>query len=138
MASLAATAPLLELAAAALQRAALQLLPLHRATAKLGFVVTALLAGVVQEGFCAPPETAEGALPTSGLPFAPLTHGSVVLQEIGLLCCRLYIDTGSQLPNAIGQVPGLAVDNVILYNGRRAHCLPAPPWRFAACRRHGR
>ncbi len=64
---LAATAPLLELAAAALQRVALQLLPLHRATAKLGFVVTALLAGVVQEGFCAPPEAAEGALPISHL-----------------------------------------------------------------------
>jgi hypothetical protein len=58
---LAATAPLLELAAAALQRVALQLLPLHRATAKLGFVATALLTGVVQEGFCTPPETAEGA-----------------------------------------------------------------------------
>ena len=61
MNGLAATAPLLELAAAALQRLALQLLPLHRATAKLGFVATALLAGVVQEGFCTPPDTAEGA-----------------------------------------------------------------------------
>ena len=60
MSDLASAAPLLELAAAALQRVALQLLPLHRATAKLGFVATALLAGVVQEGFCTPPEIAEG------------------------------------------------------------------------------
>ena len=62
MSSMAATAPLLELAAAALKHDALQLLTLHRATAKLGFIVTALLAGVVQEGFCTPPEAADGAL----------------------------------------------------------------------------
>ena len=34
-------------------------LALHKATAKLCFVSTALLAGVVQQGFCTAPETSE-------------------------------------------------------------------------------
>ena len=59
--ALATVAPLLELAAAGLQRVVLRLLALHRATAKLGYIATSLLAGVVQEGFCTPPEAADGA-----------------------------------------------------------------------------
>ena len=61
--ALAAAAPLVDLVAAGLQRLGLQLLPLHRATSKLGHVVTSLLAGLVQEGFCRPPDAADGALP---------------------------------------------------------------------------
>lgn len=57
---LAAAAPLVELAAAGLQRVGLQLLPLHRATAKLGHIVSSLMAGLVQEGFCTPPDAADG------------------------------------------------------------------------------
>lgn len=38
----------------------LQALPLHRATAKLGYVITALFSGLVEQGFCMPDATREG------------------------------------------------------------------------------
>lgn len=38
----------------------LQALDLHRATAKLGYVVTALFAGLLEQGFCVPDATREG------------------------------------------------------------------------------
>lgn len=59
-AAAAAVAPLLALAGGALQHLALQALLLHRATAKLGYVAAALLAGVVKEGFCTPDVATEG------------------------------------------------------------------------------
>ena len=45
-------APLLSEMALAHRRLALQYLGLHKATAKLGYVATSLLAGVVAAGFC--------------------------------------------------------------------------------------
>ena len=53
-------APLLALAAAALQRTGLAALALAKASAKLGYVAAALLAGVVAEGFCTAGEEAPG------------------------------------------------------------------------------
>ena len=53
-------APLLALAAAALQRTGLAALALAKASAKLGYVAAALLAGVVAEGFCTAAEEAPG------------------------------------------------------------------------------
>jgi hypothetical protein len=44
--------PILAMCAEALRCLALRYLHLHKATAKLGTVATALLAGVIQEGFC--------------------------------------------------------------------------------------
>lgn len=38
----------------------LQALDLHRATAKLGYIVTALFAGLLEQGFCVPDATREG------------------------------------------------------------------------------
>lgn len=43
---------------------AVQALGLHRATAKLGYVTTALFGGLVEQGFCMPDATKEG---TSGI-----------------------------------------------------------------------
>ena len=45
-------APMLSGMAAAHHRLALQYLNLHKATAKLGYVTTSLLAGVIASGFC--------------------------------------------------------------------------------------
>ncbi len=45
-------APLLSGMAAAHRRLALQYLSLHKATAKLGYITTSLLAGVIASGFC--------------------------------------------------------------------------------------
>ena len=56
----AGVAPLLALAAAALQRTGLAALALAKASAKLGYVAAALLAGVVAEGFCTAGEEAPG------------------------------------------------------------------------------
>ena len=56
----AALAPLLSLAAAAVQRTGLAALGLAKASAKLGYVATALLAGVVEQGFCTASEEAAG------------------------------------------------------------------------------
>ncbi len=57
--SLGALQPLLSLAGGSLRLLALQYLALHRDTAKLGYITTSLMAGVVREGFCIS-EEAEG------------------------------------------------------------------------------
>ena len=62
-------APLLVLAAGALQRlAAAQLLPLHKATAKLGYVAGSIFVGLLEEGFCTAEEEgdAEGGADGDG------------------------------------------------------------------------
>ncbi|GIL72549.1 hypothetical protein Vretifemale_2893, partial [Volvox reticuliferus] len=47
-------APMLRMAAVALRLRALQLLALHRSTAKLAYICTAVLATLVEEGYCMP------------------------------------------------------------------------------------
>eukprot|EP00198_Chlamydomonas_reinhardtii_P014222 XP_001703559.1 predicted protein [Chlamydomonas reinhardtii] len=54
------TASMLGLAAEALRLRGLRLLGLHRTTAKLAFVSGAVLATLVEEGYCVPDETKEG------------------------------------------------------------------------------
>lgn len=44
--------PLLAGVAATFRRLSLQLLQLHKGIAKLGYIVTSLLSGVMQEGYC--------------------------------------------------------------------------------------
>ena len=44
--------PLLAGVAATFRRLSLQLLQLHKGVAKLGYIVTSLLSGVMQEGYC--------------------------------------------------------------------------------------
>ena len=51
--------PLLAGVAATFRRLSLQLLRLHKGVAKLGYIVTSLLSGVMQEGYCTASE-AEG------------------------------------------------------------------------------
>ncbi|KAG2499138.1 hypothetical protein HYH03_002721 [Edaphochlamys debaryana] len=51
--------PMLRLAAEALRLKALQLLALHRSTAKLSYVCTAVLATLMEEGYCVPEEGKE-------------------------------------------------------------------------------
>ena len=57
--SLGTLQPLLSLAGSSLRLLALQYLSLHRDTAKLGYITTSLMAGLVREGFCIS-EEAEG------------------------------------------------------------------------------
>ena len=57
--SLGALQPLLSLAGSSLRLLALRYLSLHRDTAKLGYITTSLMAGLVREGFCIS-EEAEG------------------------------------------------------------------------------
>ena len=49
--------PLLAGVAATFRRLSLQLLQLHKGVAKLGYIVTSLLSGVMQEGYCTASET---------------------------------------------------------------------------------
>lgn len=51
--------PLLTGVAATFRRLGLQLLQLHKGVAKLGYVVTSLLSGVMQEGYCTASESEE-------------------------------------------------------------------------------
>ncbi|KAK9809153.1 hypothetical protein WJX72_010301 [[Myrmecia] bisecta] len=54
--------PLLSMLRAGYQRLGLEYLALHKSVAKLGYVVSSLLGGVIQEGFCTAEETeGEGA-----------------------------------------------------------------------------
>ena len=53
--------PLLAGVTGSFRQLSLQLLSLHKATAKLGYIVTSLLSGVMQEGFCTANESEEGA-----------------------------------------------------------------------------
>ena len=62
--------PLLAGVAATFRRLSLQLLHLHKGVAKLGYIVTSLLSGVMQEGYCTASETEDteaGVLPP-GIP----------------------------------------------------------------------
>ena len=52
-------APLVSEMAAAHRRLSLQYLALHKATAKLGYITTSLLAGVIASGFCTVQPTEE-------------------------------------------------------------------------------
>jgi len=51
--------PLVSGVAAAFRQLGLQYLTLHKAVAKLGYIVTSLLSGVMQEGFCTATESEE-------------------------------------------------------------------------------
>ncbi len=51
--------PLVSGVAAAFRQLGLQFLTLHKAVAKLGYIVTSLLSGVTQEGFCTATESEE-------------------------------------------------------------------------------
>lgn len=51
--------PLVSGVAAAFRQLSLQFLTLHKAVAKLGYIVTSLLSGVMQEGFCTATESEE-------------------------------------------------------------------------------
>ncbi|KAL0049173.1 hypothetical protein WJX82_008148 [Trebouxia sp. C0006] len=51
--------PLVSGVAAAFRQLGLQFLTLHKAVAKLGYIVTSLLSGVMQEGFCTATESEE-------------------------------------------------------------------------------
>lgn len=51
--------PLLAGVTGAFQHLSLQWLTLHKGVAKLGYIVTSLLSGVVQEGYCTATEQAE-------------------------------------------------------------------------------
>lgn len=54
-------APLLRMAAGALQQLGAQLMPLHKATAKLSYVTSSLFVGLLEEGFCTAEESTEEA-----------------------------------------------------------------------------
>lgn len=71
--------PLLAGVAATFRRLSLQLLHLHKGVAKLGYIVTSLLSGVMQEGYCTASETEE--------------------TEAGMSCWRL--------PSFVGSVPAV-------------------------------
>ena len=62
----AATAPLLRVAAGALQQLAVQYMPLHKATAKLGYVASSLFVGLLEEGFCTAEDSTEEAVGGEG------------------------------------------------------------------------
>ena len=51
--------PLLAGVTATFRRLTLQLLELHKGVAKLGYIVTSLLSGVMQEGYCTATESEE-------------------------------------------------------------------------------
>lgn len=51
--------PLVSGVAAAFRQLGLQFLTLHKAVAKLGYIVTSLLSGVMQDGFCTATESEE-------------------------------------------------------------------------------
>ena len=57
--------PLVSGVAATFQQLGLQYLFLHKAVAKLGYIVTSLLSGVMQEGFCTATESEESEAGTS-------------------------------------------------------------------------
>lgn len=75
--------PLLVGVAATFRRLSLQLLHLHKAVAKLGYIVTSLLSGVMQEGYCTASETDDTeagksslVTPLSGKPYISVLSGA--------------------------------------------------------------
>ena len=59
-------APLLRVAAGALQHLAVQFMPLHKATAKLSYVAGSLFVGLLEEGFCTAEDSTEEAVSGEG------------------------------------------------------------------------
>ena len=59
-------APLLRVAAGALQNLAAQYLPLHKATSKLSYVASSLFVGLLEEGFCTAEDSPEEAVGGEG------------------------------------------------------------------------
>ena len=59
-------APLLRVAAGALQRLAVRFMPLHKATAKLSYVASSLFVGLLEEGFCTAEDNTEEAVNGEG------------------------------------------------------------------------
>lgn len=62
----AALAPLLGMAAGALQAVGARYLALHKALAKLGYVASSLFVGLMQEGFCTTEASEEEAVGGEG------------------------------------------------------------------------
>ncbi len=59
-------APMLRIAAGALQCLGAQYMLLHKATAKLGYVASSLFVGLLEEGFCTVEDSAEEAVGGEG------------------------------------------------------------------------
>lgn len=83
-------APMLRIAAGALQHLGAQYLPLHKATAKLGYVASSLFVGLLEEGFCTAEDSAEEAVGGEGGTFKE-AEGTVslrgfVMRNIPKLC----------------------------------------------------
>lgn len=74
-------APLLRVAAGALQRLGAQALPLHRATAKLSYVAGSLFVGLLEEGFCTAEDSPEEAAAGEGGTFKE-AEGTVSAPQI--------------------------------------------------------
>ena len=72
-------APMLRIVAGALQRLGAQYLPLHKATAKLGYVASNLFVGLLEEGFCTAEDSTEEAVGGEGGTFKE-AEGTVSLR----------------------------------------------------------
>lgn len=77
-------APMLRIVAGALQRLGAQYLPLHKATAKLGYVASSLFVGLLEEGFCTAEDSAEEAVGGEGGTFKE-AEGTVSLRGFVML-----------------------------------------------------
>ena len=75
--------PLVSGVAATLRQVGLQYLALHKAVAKLGYIVTSLLSGVMQEGFCTATEAEDSEAGEKWVQLA------VVTAESARLVCRV-------------------------------------------------
>lgn len=73
--------PLVSGVAATLRQVGLQYLTLHKAVAKLGYIVTSLLSGVMQEGFCTATEAEDSEAGEE------LVHLAVVTAESERVTC---------------------------------------------------
>ena len=75
--------PLVSGVAATLRQVGLQYLALHKAVAKLGYIVTSLLSGVMQEGFCTATEAEDSEAGEK------LVQLAVATGESARLVCRV-------------------------------------------------
>ena len=87
----AGVAPLLRVAAGALQRLGAQALPLHRATAKLSYVASSLFVGLLEEGFCTAEDSPEEAVGGEGGTFKEAEGTVSVLCVHTLGTCMLQL-----------------------------------------------
>ncbi len=85
--------PLVSGVAAAFRQLGLQFLTLHKAVAKLGYIVTSLLSGVTQEGFCTATESeeTEAGRQVTQTQYWYLQHPSALLVLLESFC-RLRCD----------------------------------------------